>query len=113
MNLYFESLKINTRVHYELINIVNNDNDKIDILNKVQNFNLTNFHITFITTLEFRQRVKSRLNFDVAFNDTWSYKIGTDYKPTLAHLFPEIVDKPLNEGKTPYKYWAYTGIIIL
>lgn len=113
MNLYFESLKINTRVQFELINIVNDDNDKVDILKTVESFNLTNFHITFITSLEFRERVKAKLNFDIAFNDTWSYKIGTDYKPTLAHLFPDIVDKPLNEGKTPYKYWGYTGILLL
>lgn len=111
MNLYLESLRINTRVYYELINIVDDHNDKLDILQKVQNFNLTNFHITFITSLEFRERVKDKLNFDIAFNDSWSYKVGTDYKPTLAYLFPEIVDKPLHEGRTPYKYWAYTGIV--
>jgi len=50
MNLYFESLRINTGVHYELINVVNNDDDKIDIIKTVQHFNLSNFHITFITT---------------------------------------------------------------
>ena len=113
MNLYFESLRINTRVHYELINIVDDENDKTDILRTIKYFNLSNFHITFITTLQFRQRVKERLNFDIAFNSTWAYKIGTDYKPTLAHLFPEIIDKPLNEGNTPYKYWAYTDIDLI
>ena len=113
VNLYFESLRINTRVHYELINVIDDENDKKDIMKSVQDFNLSNFHITFITTLQFRQRVQERLHFDIAFNETWAYKIGTDYKPTLAHLFPEIVDKPLNEGKAPYKYWAYTDIDLI
>lgn len=49
MNLYFESLKINTRVHYEMINVVNDKNDKADIIKTIDYFNLSNFHITFIT----------------------------------------------------------------
>jgi hypothetical protein len=58
-----------------------------------------NFRVVTVTYSQFSDRVFDKLGIRVAYNQSWYYKM-TDYKPTMAHLFPEIV----NERK--YAFWG-------
>jgi hypothetical protein len=58
-----------------------------------------NFRVVTVTFSQFSDRVFNKLGIRVAYNQSWYYKMN-DYKATLAHLFPEIV----NERK--YAYWG-------
>lgn len=103
--LTLESMRLNPRVNFHLINIVNNtdpDSEDLHELSRlVRRKNVKNFHLRVYSFNEFSAIVKTGLGIDVVYNNSWGYKVGTDYKPTLAYLFPELVDEK------DVDYWAY------
>jgi hypothetical protein len=127
MRLLFESMRWNPRVQFVLINIVENedrsDGDSADLIRLVEREKVDNFYLHVISCAAFTRRVEERLGISVAYNHSWGYKVGTDYKPTLAHLFPEILNQsigapPRNSNDAasviePYAYWGYVDIDLI
>lgn len=109
MRLTLESMRWNPTVKFVLINIVSNTDlatgDSADLIRLAASQNVHNFHVKPITYLQLSERVQEKLGIHVPFNSTWFYKM-TDYKPTLAFLFPELLD---NEHPQ-FKYWAYVDL---
>lgn len=124
IRLTLESMRWNPTVRFNLINIIEDNDpehgDASELLKKVAKFNVPNFKVKVVSFNAFSDRVREVLGLDINFNNSWGYKVGTDYKPTLPLLFPELLNPPrlntqhqspqekLSAG--PYKYWAYTDI---
>lgn len=58
-----------------------------------------------VSVEEWRDRVKDRLGIDVPFTMEWYYKM-CDYKPMIAHLFPE-------HSGSEYKYWGFVDMDVV
>jgi hypothetical protein len=94
-------------VNFTLINVVSDSaggqiqphHPSYQLAQLAKRLHVPNFCVVPITFTEFSERVYSRLNIRVTYNESWYYKM-TDYKPTLAYLFPEIVN-----GKA-YAFWG-------
>jgi hypothetical protein len=81
-------------------------------MKKVKRVGARNIIIKPMTYSELSARVREKLGIHVSFNSSWYYKI-CDYKPTFAHLFPEIFENGLRKHRTPYKFWAYGDIDVI
>lgn len=106
--LTLESMRLNPGVKFVLINVVEDEiSDAAEIRAIVRKQNVPNFHLHVLTMTAFSSRIKEKLHIDVVFNNTWFYKM-TDYKPTLAYLFPEHFDS--SPSGATIKYWAYVDM---
>merc|ERR550537_1334752 len=94
----------NKHIDYVVINIDGGDGG--GFAKAAEKYNLPNLFIKHLTIDEFRERVKDRLDIDVPFTSDWYYKL-CDYKPTLAHLFPEVSDSQ------DYKYWGFADLDVV
>jgi hypothetical protein len=106
--LLFESMRWNPMVDYIIIYIVPSEGiDSTEYLrNMAKKMEVHNLHIVPHTLKEWNARVKDRLGIDVTFTSEWFYKL-CDYKPTLAHMFPELV----SEDK--YSFWGYGDMDVI
>jgi hypothetical protein len=97
-------------VQFVLINVVEREDDAADLRELLQRKRVDNFHLEVVTCAQFSRIVQEKLNISVPFNSSWFYKM-TDYKPTLATLFPHIIDSPPPLGRRvnekPFAYWGY------
>jgi len=98
-------MRFNPTVNFHLVNIVNNTDphseELAELVRLVSRKSVKNFHLKILSFTEFSAVVKSRLGIEVVYNNSWAYKVGTDYKPALAHLFPDFVDEK------EVDFWAY------
>merc|ERR550537_225419 len=94
----------NKHIDYVVINIDGGDGG--GFARAAEKYNLPNLIIKHQTVDEFRERVKERLDIDVPFTSEWYYKL-CDYKPTLAYLFPEVMDSQ------DYKYWGFADLDVV
>jgi len=105
--LLLESMRWNPKVQFVLINVIEEGStDADDIKNLVIKMGVPNFHVEAVTFGGFSARIKDKLGIDVTFTKDWYYKM-CDYKPTLAHLFPDIM------AKGSYKYWGYGDLDVI
>ena len=112
--LTLESMRWNPQVHYVLIQIVDKMAEADRIIQLANYTNVPNFFIKILTMEQWKRKVMERLGIDVPFDKTWYYKL-CDYKPVLAHLFPEyvnasVINKP---GVKLYKYWGYADMDVI
>jgi len=111
MSLTLESMRWNgPLVQFVLINVVEREDDAADLRELLQRKRVDNFHLEVVTCAQFSRIVQEKLGISVPFNSSWYYKM-TDYKPTLATLFPHIIDSPPPLGRRvsekPFAYWGY------
>jgi hypothetical protein len=106
--LLFESMRWNPMVDFIIIYVVPSpEANSTDYLRATAaQLQVTNLHIVPLSLSEWNARVKDRLGIDVNFTAEWYYKL-CDYKPTLAHMFPEWV----SEDK--YAYWGYGDLDVI
>ena len=106
--LLVESMRLNQKVDFYVISLedITEKGFGHDMSNLVEKLDAKNVHIVSESLQAFSDRVYDRLNIRVPFTDAWYYKL-CDYKPTLAHLFPEFM------SKKDYKYWGYGDIDII
>lgn len=107
MRLTFESMKYNPRVQFVLINVIEKFGDSDTLSTLKDRYHIHNFHLEAISFRQFSARVKDRLGIEVEFDHSWFYKM-TDYKPTLAHLFPDVISKL--SATEAFKYWGYVDL---
>eukprot|EP01041_Mallomonas_annulata_P012361 gene12361-26006_t len=109
MPFTMESIRLNPSVQFVLISIMNEGkkNSK-KILHYAKT--LPNFRLHSVSTTEFSKLVFNKLNLTIKVENTkaWHHKI-CDYKPTLAYLFPELLDINNSSGKQP-AFWAFVDI---
>lgn len=110
ISLTLESMRWNApMVQFVLINVVENEEDASGLKELLKHKQVDNFHLEVVTCTKFSQIVAEKLQISVPFNKTWYYKM-TDYKPTLAYLFPHLLDSPPPLGRrqrSPFAYWGY------
>jgi hypothetical protein len=70
---------MNPKVHFNLINVVENIEDSNELLNQVSLSKVSNFHVTVVSFTDFSVLVKEKLGISVEFNHSWGYKVGIDY----------------------------------
>lgn len=103
LELTIESMRWNPQIDFILLNIVDNEQDSKQLLEIKNKLNVRNFFLKLITTEEFKDRVKLKLNIDVPFNYTskniWGRKLA-DYKPVFGYLFSEFISEK-------HEFWAY------
>ena len=105
--LLLESMRWNTNINFVLVNVIAiGSNDADDIVKLKSSMGVENFHVEVLTITEWRALVLKRLNIDVPFTKDWFYKL-CDYKPTVAHLFPDLA------RNDTYKYWGYADLDII
>ena len=106
--LLVESMRYNPKVQFVIINIAENPalgfGGKMTAL--AAQLGATNLKIVTENIAAFTDRVYRRLNIRVPFTYDWYYKL-CDYKPTLAYLYPELLDEK------EYKYWGYGDMDII
>jgi hypothetical protein len=100
--LLFESMKWNPMVMYNIIYIVSDPekNSTAFLRDMAQAMEVPNVRVVPLSLEELREKVKEKLQIDVPFTAEWFYKL-CDYKPTLAYMFPELVQE------SEYKFWGY------
>ena len=109
--LTLESMKWNPMVDFIVINIIEDNSDEaVHILEMSKH--VPNFQVVVLSMTQWRNRVKDRLSLEVPFDKKWFYKL-CEYKPTLAYLFPEIVNKTEPSGSLLYKYWGYGDLDVI
>ena len=106
--LLLESMRWNPQVTFQLINIIEDGSNQADDIVALgqKKMAVDNFKVKVVTISELRERVRDRLKIDVPFDKTWYYKM-CDYKPTMAHLFPELA------SNQTYKYWGYGDLDVI
>jgi len=108
-----ESIRWNgPSVHHVLINIVEGPHQSSDLIKLVGDMGIDNYEVKVMDIAEWTARVKQRLGIDVPFDMTWFYK-SCDYKPTMAHLFPEYSERLDEKGGLYYKYWGYADMDVV
>jgi len=106
MPLLMESMRWNPLVQFIIINIVPTGSTAANETIALEyHMNVTNFQLIVMSMDDWRQRVRDRLGLDITWDITWSYKL-CDYKPVLAHLFPELVGEE-------YKYWGFGDMDVI
>jgi hypothetical protein len=104
--LLLESMRWNPKVDFHIINIIPTGSDMAaDLTSLVKRMAVPNVYLRVIEMHEWRQRVKDRLGLDLDWDMSWSYKL-CDYKPALAHLFPEMAGPE-------YKYWGFVDLDVV
>jgi hypothetical protein len=109
MPLLLESMRWNPTVDFQMIHVVEEGSKAAEVSQKLvaaSGVRVDNFKVTAVTIPELRIRVKDHLGIDVPFAKEWFYKL-CDYKPTLAHLFPELAPKD------KYKFWGYVDMDVI
>jgi hypothetical protein len=109
MPLLLESMRWNPTVDFQMIHVVEEGSKAAEVSEKLvaaSGVRVDNFKVKAVTIPELRTRVKERLGIDVPFTKDWFYKL-CDYKPTLAHLFPELAPKD------KYKFWGYVDMDVV
>lgn len=110
LSLTLESMRLNgPAVQFVLVNVVEREEDAAEMRELLRRKEVSNFHLEVVTFLRFSEIVAERLHITVPFNSTWYYKM-TDFKPTLAHLFPHLIDEAAPKGRRqgkPFAYWGY------
>jgi hypothetical protein len=109
MKLLLESMRWNApHVHFTLIDVLPSydagQNHTVGQL--IHEMGINNVHLAPITYDQLSKRLSDKLSIDIKVSTYWKDKLR-DFKPLLAHLFPEHVD-PVN-----YKYWGYADIDII
>ncbi len=105
-------MKWNQKVQFVIINVISDGvikdgaDEAKDISDLKEKLEVNNLHIEKITVSDFSKRVQDRLHINVKMDMSWYYKM-CDYKPTLAHLFPELV------SEEKYKYWGYADLDVI
>ena len=109
--LLLESMRWNPKVRFTLINLIEDhrEEDVADIRRLKEELGVHNFHVEVVTLTGMRRVVKERLGIDVPFAADWFYKL-CDYKPTLAYLFPNLLETTDGE---PYRYWGYGDLDVI
>lgn len=109
LSMTLESMRFNPRVQFVLVNVVQDESDAAELQALLLRKAVANLHLEVLTMSRFSRLVQDRLHISVPFNASWFYKM-TDYKPTLAHLFPHLIDDAPPRGlrrAEPFAYWGY------
>lgn len=107
--LTLESMRRNSGVDFVIVNIIPTDeNDKRHrhAHRLISEASVPNLRVISLNLAQFHSLVAVRLGIVVHFTEDWYYKL-CDYKPTLAHLFPDVI------GKKQYKYWGYADFDVI
>jgi hypothetical protein len=90
LDITFETMRRNPKVDFVLIHVVENDSQLINenLLDKKP----LNFRTWPISLRKMSLRIEKRLNININLTMDWYYKM-CDFKPTLAYLFPEIIQQ--------------------
>lgn len=112
--LTLESMRWNPQVHHVFIQIVEADSEAERIVQLANQMAVPNFFIKIMTIEQWKQKVTERLGIVVPFDKSWFYKL-CDYKPVLARMFPEYVNKTVigKPGELFYKYWGYADMDVI
>lgn len=132
--LTLESMRWNPTVDFVLIHILtgnentdaeNGNINKNTMMATAKKMSVTNFRIHEVKITDFSSLVNSKLKLNVNFTKEWFYKMA-DYKPTIAYLFPELLNKVIitptsenskprgGDSKTvPYKFWGYVDMDLI
>ncbi len=125
-SLTIESMRLNPRVTFVIINIVEPHKDQTsNTENILAEIGAPNVILKVLSIDEWRVRVYDRLGIDIPFTSAWYYKL-CDFKPTLGVLFSELLDslppsslklhdhQPQQQQKittfSPYRYWGYADL---
>lgn len=108
-----ESMKRNPEVDFALIYVVRNPDpltgEASELAQLINAIDTHNIQLHILTYEQLSERVEERIGVSITFNESWGYKT-TDFKPTYAHLFPELFQRKITLTGKPYKYWAYGDI---
>jgi hypothetical protein len=104
------SMKYNPNITFVLVNIVPDEATYYTHFQQViRDMHAQNLlSSTVLTITQWKELVFKKLSISVPFTMEWYYKL-CDFKPTLGHLFSELVDLPSQK----YSYWGYADIDLI
>ena len=107
MPLLLQSMRWNPMIRFTLINVIEDGSDDANQISELKrNMDVNNFHIKIVYLSQFKAVVEQKLNISLeGFNSTWYYKL-CDFKPTLAYLYPEMV-------QSTDKFWGYGDMDVI
>jgi hypothetical protein len=107
--LTIASMKYNPTVTFVLVNVIPEEASyHSHFQNVIQEMGVPNLIYYVITISKWKELIRNKLQIDVPFTTEWFYKL-CDFKPTLGHLFSELVDLPSKK----YRYWGYADIDLI
>ena len=101
------SMRYNPDVDFVIVNVGDPEAGGVNpVAREAARHGVRNLILFELSIAQWRERVYKYLGIDVPFTLEWYYKM-CDYKPTLATLFPEVLQKK------EYAFWGYGDIDVV